>query len=670
MLKKLLLIVFGLSLLQFPAAIFGQTAAKKRPTIGLVLSGGGARGFAYIGVLKVLEANHIPVDYISGASMERLVGALYSMGKSPEEIEATVAGLDWGRLLQSTTSFENLSYRRKEDRRNIPSPVTLKGKVNDLKLPNALNSGHEIGLLIDRLTLPYATVDNFDDLPIPFRAVGTDMVRGESVTLKSGSLARSLRATMAVPGVFAPVEIDGKILSDGGLVNNIPTDAVKAMGADIILVINIETQVGGREALESLPGLLAQTINVATVDNSRRSLRQADLIISPDLGKYSSADFGSAKDIIDLGYKGAVEKEALLKPLSLNDDDWQRYIADRRSRRRPDTPPVPSLVAVEGTDPDSSQLIKEKLGDKYTGQPLDKAKQDELAKDLSELTGTGRFDSLDYRLRAKDGQTELLIGSNKLGGVTSKPTRLELGLDVNSVESDNVNFNFLARWTLFDIGKRGAEWRNDVRLGSNGFISSEYYRPIGNTRFFVAPHVSYERRRINFFNDGNRIVEYVGQNAQAGIDAGYLFNSRSELRAGYTIGYQSISRRIGDPLISDVQGMFSTAGLRWNYDSLDKAQVPTRGVLARSTLNYFFNSPGATGNFTQAETRITGFRPLSERNILFGFGGGGTTFGKTAPTLQQFTLGGPVSPWAATALKSFAAAITYMQVAVFFTTRR
>ena len=129
--------------------------------------------------------------------------------------------------------------------------------------------------------------------------------------------------------------------------NNIPTDAVKAMGADIILVINIETQVGGREALESLPGLLAQTINVATVDNSRRSLRQADLIISPDLGKYSSADFGSAKDIIDLGYKGAVEKEALLKPLSLNDDDWQRYIADRRSRRRPDTPPVPSLVAVE-----------------------------------------------------------------------------------------------------------------------------------------------------------------------------------------------------------------------------------------------------------------------------------------------------------------------------------
>ena len=177
--------------------------------------------------------------------------------------------------------------------------------------------------------------------------------------------------------------------------------------------------------------------------------------------------------------------------------------------------------------------------------------------------------------------------------------------------------------------------------GFQRFYFKQYYRPIGNTRFFVAPHVSYERRRINFFNDGNRIVEYVGQNAQAGIDAGYLFNSRSELRAGYTIGYQSISRRIGDPLISDVQGMFSTAGLRWNYDSLDKAQVPTRGVLARSTLNYFFDSPGATGNFTQAETRITGFRPLSERNILFGFGGGGTTFGKTAPTLQQFTLGGP-----------------------------
>ncbi len=641
--KFVLCLLFVFLLLPFPIDTRAQTApTRKRPTVGLVLSGGGARGFAHIGVLKVLEENHIPVDYLGGASMGGLVGALYAMGKSPAEIEAAITSLDWERLLQVSTTFKDLSFRRKEDRRNIPAPVTLKGKINNLKLPNALNSGHEIGLLIDRLTLPYATMSDFGELPIPFRAVGTDMVKGESVTLKSGSLARSLRATMSVPGVFAPVEVDGKILADGGLVNNIPTDVVKAMGADIVLVVNIETQLGGREALESLPGILAQTINIATVDNSRRSLRQADIIISPDLGKYGSSDFGKANEIIELGYNGALERSALLKPLALDDADWAQHLAARRARQRPDVPPVPELVAVEGMDPDSTKLIEEKLGRKYTGKPLDDARQEELARDLSELTGTGRFDALDYRLNGKEGKTELLIGSPRIGGETTKPTRLELGLDVNSVEADNVNFNFLARLTLFDIGSRGAEWRNDLRLGSNGYFGTEYFRPIGQTKFFVAPRASYERRRLNIFDgDGDRIVEYVGQTALIGADVGYSFSKNSELRAGYTLGYQSVSRRIGDPLLPDVQGFFSTAGVRWNYDSLDKSQVPTSGLLARTSLNYFFDSPGGDNSFAQAETRLTAFRPMKERNILFAFGGGGTTFGSTAAPLQQFTLGGP-----------------------------
>src|SRR4029079_9947952 len=205
---------------------------------GSCLAGGGARGFAHVGVLKVLEANHIPVDYIAGTSMGGLIGALYAMGKSPAEMEALIAELDWDPLLRPQTAADNLSYRRKQDRLNIPAPLTLTGKGADLKLPNALNSGHAIGLLIDRLTLRYASATDFSDLPIPFRAVGTDMLSGEAVTLKSGSLSRSLRAPVSLTGILAPVEVDGKFLSDGGLVNNIPTDVVKAMGADIVVVVN------------------------------------------------------------------------------------------------------------------------------------------------------------------------------------------------------------------------------------------------------------------------------------------------------------------------------------------------------------------------------------------------------------------------------------------------
>lgn len=615
--------------------------SQDRPTVGLVLSGGGARGFAHIGVLRVLEANRIPVDYIGGASMGGLVGAMYSMGYSPDEMERLLGTLNWGELLQLQESIEDLSFRRKEDRRNIATPITLKGQINDLKLPNALNSGHSIGLLFDRLSLRYAQVNDFDDLPIPFRCVATDMETGRSVVLKEGSLSPSLRATMSIPGIFAPVELDGRILSDGGLVNNIPTDVVKEMGADILLVVNIETQLSDRSSLESLLGVLAQTINIATAENSRRSLQQANLIIAPDLKEYSSADFGSYREIIELGYEGAAKNAALLTGLSLDEEAWRQHLAQRKRREQASTPPVPTFVAVDGDNRNSVQTIEEQLGDKYIGQSLDADMQDQLVDDLSELTGTGRFDSLNYDLMTRNGETGLLIRTNEGLGQTETPTRLEIGFDVNSVESDNVNFSFVGRMTFFDIGRYGSEWRNDLVIGSNTLLASEYYRPIGDTNFFIAPRISYDRNRINIFSDGNRLAEYISDNIQAGGDIGYTFNPRSELRAGFTFGYQRFNRRIGDPLLPDFKGGFSKVGLKWTYDGLDKAQVPEKGFYTRNTLNYYLDSAGEEKRMAQFQTRMLNFRPYGERNTLFFFGGAGTSFGATAPVLQQFTLGGP-----------------------------
>lgn len=642
MAKKLLIALLIISFGIFPRLANGQSQqSKKRPTVGLVLSGGGARGFAHIGVLKVLEDNHIPVDYIAGTSMGGLIGGLYAMGISPADMETLIGKLNWQQLLQISTSDENLSYRRKEDRLNIPVPLVLKGRsVNDLKLPNALNSGHAIGLLLDRLTLRYASVHEFKDLPIPFNTVATDMLNGEAVTLRNGSLSRSLRATMSIPGVFSPVLLDGRYLGDGGLVNNIPTDVAKAMGADIVIVVNIESQIGGRESLESLPGILAQTINISTLDNSRRSLRQADFIVAPDLGNYTLSDFSKSKEIIELGRKGAEAKMTLLRSIALSDTDWAAHLTTRKDRELPDTVPVPELVAVTKEVSDGGDMIKRKLGDKYNGRPLDGSKQDVLAKDLTELTGTARFDSLDYQLGTEQGKEALIIGSNSIGGGRSMPTRLELGMDVNSVASDSLNFSLLARLTFFDIGKRGSEWRNDAQIGSNWYFGSEYYRPLGNGGFFIAPRASYERRRVDLFDAGNRIARYGLVDGRIGVDLGYGFNERSELRVGYTFGYQSGSRQIGDPVLPDVSGAYSVAGIRWMYDSLDNTVVPNRGVLSRNNLNFYFKTAGATGNLTQGESRTSAFKSVGERNILFAFGGGGTTFGDTAPALRQFSLGG------------------------------
>ena len=641
MTKKLVITICIISLTLLPGTLFGQVPVpKKRQTVGLVLSGGGARGFAHIGVLKVLEANHIPVDYIAGTSMGGLIGALYAMGKTPAEMEDLTAGLNWQKLLQAAATVEDLSFRRKQDRLNIPTALVLKGKGVDLKLPNALNSGHEIGLLIRRLTLRYASVTEFKDLPIPFNTVGTDMLNGESVTLKSGSLSRSLRATMSIPGIFAPVEVDGRYLADGGLVNNIPTDVVKAMGADIVLVVNIESQISGREALDTLPGVLSQTMNIATLDNSRRSLRQADFIIAPDLGSYSSGDFAKSKEIADLGQAGAEQKVPLLRSLALNDADWAEHLAARRSRELPNTPPVPESLAVSGEGPEATKVITKKLGDKYSGQPLDDVKQQALGKELTELTGTGRVVCLDYLRETENGKKTIEIGATHRNGGKSMPTRLELGVDVNSIASDAVNFSLLGRLTFFDIGKTGSEWRNDFQIGSNWLFATEYYRPLGETKFFVAPRALYDRRHVDVYAGGERIANYSIENMELGLDLGYGFNSRSEIRAGYAYGYQSGSRRIGDPILPSSNGTYSTAGLRWNYDSLDSTVVPTRGVLSRNRLNHYFMNAGATSNFTIGESRNTAFHSTSNGTILFGIASGGTTFGDTAPTLRQFTLGG------------------------------
>ena len=372
-----------------------ETVVKKRPRIGLVLSGGGARGFAHIGVLKVLEANHIPVDYVAGASMGALVGALYATGRTPGEMENLIETLDWDKLLRGRPDFDDLTFRRKQDRRNLPGAITLGGRKTNLRLPSSLNPGHEIGLVLDNLMLAYGDNTDFDTLPIPFRAVATDLVNAETVVLKNGSLAQALRATMAIPAVFAPVELDGRILADGGILNNIPTDVAKEMGADIILVVNIETQFGDRNSLQDLVGILGQTFYVATVENSRRSLRQADIIVAPDLKNYGTFDFdgGQRNRPTRLGRRG-IENRFIEKSRARR--SGLARITSPRGRRKfvRTSRPFPNFSQSKARKvANAIKRIETKLDDKYENRPLD---EKALANDLTELTGTERFDNLGY----------------------------------------------------------------------------------------------------------------------------------------------------------------------------------------------------------------------------------------------------------------------------------
>src|SRR5262245_38174670 len=365
-------------------------AEQKRPKIGLALSGGGARGFAHIGVLQWFEEHHIPVDFIAGPSLGGLVGGLYATGKTPAELRELVADLDWDTLLRGYPSFRQLSYRRKEDRLNIPGPLTL-GLRQGLKFPVGVNAGMEIGLVFDRLVLPYDDVKNFDQLPIPFRCVATDLVAAQAIVLKEGSLSRSLRATMSIPSLFTPVDIDGKILADGGVLNNVPTDVVKEMGAEVVIAVDIGTPLGDKESLNSMFSILSQTTSVGSMDSIRRNLRLADLLISLDLEKYTAMSFEESAAIADLGYKGAEQKARLLESFSLSEPEWQEYLARRRARILTEVP-APAFVKIEGSGATGTRVISDSLAN-LEGKPID---PQVLGAELTKLWGTGRLETVNY----------------------------------------------------------------------------------------------------------------------------------------------------------------------------------------------------------------------------------------------------------------------------------
>src|SRR5262245_12250131 len=349
-----------------------KSAALARPKIRLVLSGGGARGWAHVGVLRWFEEHHIPVDYVAGTSMGGLVGAMYAMGSSPSEIREIGSALDWDKALSGPPSFAELSFRRKEDQRAYPSDIELGAGKNGISLPTGINPRHNIRLIFDRLTLPYATLRDFDDLPIPFRCVATDMLEAKPVVFKSGPLTKALRATMSIPGVFTPVEIDNQILADGGLLNNIPTDVAKEMGADVVIAVNVGTPLGTREDIVSLTGMLSQIIGVATIESDRRHLQLANLVITPNLGKYTLLDFKAVNAIADLGYEAAKQNGPALEKYAVDEADWQTYVAAREAKRRT-TVPTPTALNVEGTKEPNARSISRTLSP-HLGQPIDPEK--------------------------------------------------------------------------------------------------------------------------------------------------------------------------------------------------------------------------------------------------------------------------------------------------------
>ena len=611
-----------------------RPGAETRPKVGLVLGGGGARGFAHIGVIQWLEEQQIPVDYVAGTSIGGLVGALYAMGYSPEEMTQIVKHLNWDKLMAAAPPHSNLTFRRKQDASQFPVRLQL-GWNKGLSTPVGLNPGHFIGLLFDRLTLPYWELESFDDLPIPFRCVATDMEKGEAVVLDSGSLALALRATMAIPAAFTPVEVNGKLLADGGVLDNLPVKTGKEMGADAIIAVEVGSPLSDREELESLLGLVNQSITIMMRDKVKENMRLADVLVVPELDEFQTLDFKYFDQINKQGYVAAEEKSLVLRSFSVNDQTWREHLAERRSRRT-DSIPVPTSVAVIGTNEKRATIIARELVP-FVNTEVD---TESLEEELTALYGRGRDYGLGYGI---DGTKQLPDLSIRVREKTYGPPFINLGLDINGSEMDNIRFGIRGRVTFFDLGRTRSQLRFDGALGTPARLSAEYYAPL-KKGFFVAPRVLYNRDNRNYIQDGNQLANYRIRHAGGGVDLGYGFGFLTdEIRFGYALSSLDASVKKGEPILPTLEGPSGQFSLRWRHDGLDHPVIPRRGWRASAFGRHFLHSPGAPNSFSQVGGRTLIFVTPVPKYTIFGSLQGATTFEKIAPAPQKFTVGGPLS---------------------------
>jgi NTE family protein len=606
--------------------------AKSHLKIGVALEGGGALGEAHIGVLKWFEEHHIPIDYLSGTSMGGLVGGLYSTGKSADDLRHIVETADWPLLLRGGTPYEDLIFRRKEDAREVPNAIQI-GLKHGLSLPPGLNSGQQITLLIDRETIAYSSLPSFDDLPIPFRCVSTELVSGKAYVFQDGSLSDALRATISIPGLFAPLRRGDKIFVDGGIVDNLPTDVVRKMGADVVIAVHLQIAKANAKEIQSAFSILGRSVELVVAESELRGMAGADLIVRANVEDFSTMDYNKSNQLIQIGYDAAAAKEQILKPYELNDADWAEYQKKKHSRFK-SLSNAPNFVKVDGVDERAAQSIQDFLTP-LLGKPL---KASELDEKLTRLSGIGRYESITYDMPQENGQTGLLIHVQEK---TYAPPLLQPSFVIDGSQTNDVTFTMGGRLTFMDVAGYRSEWRTDFEFGETYGIQSQLFKPIHPlSKWFVMPFLNAEQTGFNVYYKSDPRAIYRLDNVLGGVDFGYAFNRFNELRIGYAGGYENYTLRLGQPEFSSFNGAVAAVQLRYIRDHTNEAIIPTNGHYIRLNFRWYNENPGAAQAFPAMELFTSYYHSVSEKGSIFLNAQGGSTFGSSNIGTPLFFLGG------------------------------
>jgi len=618
-----------------PAGPGAAEPPGERPRIGLVLGGGGAKGAAHIGVLKVLDELRIPIDCVAGTSMGALVGAAFAAGVPPEELDAVVSGIDWTRTFGAGALRQETPYNRKVSLATYSNALALGLKDGKVVASGGLLRTQQVEELLRALVDRARLQTDFDQLPLPFRAVATDMRTGDMVVLARGDLAVAMRASMAVPGVFAPVVVGDYILSDGGLVRNVPVDVGRSLCAEVVIVSTLDTPPPEEEDLRSSFQLLARSIDVmitANVKAQLKTLTGRDVAIHVPMGDIGSGDFDRVREAIPLGEAAARQQAAQLARYSLPEAEYLAWRESVTSR----TPPGVTLASIEvtGTDRVNPEYVRELI----ELEPGVEVTTGEITKETDRIYATRDFEAVEYQLTGDPQRPNLEIGvREKSWG----PDYVSFDLGLAASSGGDTAFVLRAEHLRSWINDLGGEWHNVVQVGRRALLETRLYQPVDPMhRFFVEPGFEASRSLEDIYDDGTRVATYDLRLVTAHLDAGLAMGSVGELRAGLQLGAGEASLETGD-LDRAEQDRRDEAALSasFTYDSRDAPVLPTEGTFAR--LDYLRADTGLGGDLSYELAEAALIQVVEfDGNLLYLAAAGGTDLGSGLPPYRQFRLGG------------------------------
>lgn len=558
-------------------------AQSERPRIALVLSGGGAKGSAHIGILKVLEEKRIPVDIIVGTSMGSYVAGMYAMGLSAEEVERTTLAIDWNKGYQDKVGRDELSLRKKQQSEKYQLRTDIGVNGDAVQFPDGFFQGQSMASLLRHATSNLPAQKSFDDLPIPYRAVATDMETVTPFVLEGGSLAKAMQASMSIPGALKPVEWEGHILADGGTVNNMPVDVAKGMGADVVIAVDIGARLRTRESLKSGLAMIDQLTTYMTqvgTDKQRALLGPQDILLTPEFGNMGIADFSLMPEGIKQGEAVANRAATQLDALSLSPREYAVYRNQKLSRRAERSgQPAYYIDKVE-------ILNKSRLSDE-TVRAMLKVKPDKIQTNESLEAGIRRlyalesFDRITYEVEERDGENVLVVdASEKNWG----PGYLNFQFGFSDDFESSSNYNVGMSYTLTNLNEWGAEWLTEASLGTAKHLKTDFYSPLEPSQtFYGEASFAYDKTQRRIFlpedTESTQGLSYV--------DSEYGFTS-ADLAVGWnrqpwsriSLGLEGKVGGIDVRNINDASVDASSWGpyVRFEHDTLDSRYFPYEGA--------------------------------------------------------------------------------------------